>query len=433
MKKDHFYQLLKNPAEASSVDIKSLKSQLGNTKYFAAARVLLAKVQRERKSFDAHEEIEANGLWYPNLLVLDEDIEEQIEEVVSEPEVIEEQKQESKDITKDIIDILPKPGTLSEPFPSDPAESKSEPQTPEIKEEPKEREEPKAEEPSQPVSEQAKPIEVIEEKPQAQEETERARETSAVESETEEAASGEDIADEVMRRLEEMKKNRFSVSKHVDENQETASKKRSASKTNQGKTSVKSKSKATPTKTAKAKPTAAKQVSPDSKTQAANSKRVAAKKSSTRTAKTSAVKKTASNSGAKTKSTPAKTSSKPTSKTKSKPAKSSEKKKTLEESKPSKPTSKNKEAKLKGQRHLIQEFIANPPELSKEFKGEEGPNKDLAIDSTSENRLLVSESLAKILTRQGKKDKAKEVYEQLMLKYPKKKSYFAAQIKSLEG
>ena len=93
---------------------------------------------------------------------------------------------------------------------------------------------------------------------------------------------------------------------------------------------------------------------------------------------------------------------------------------------------KEREKKLESQQKLIKNFIKNPPDLKPEYKGEDKPNEDLSTVSTSENRLLVSESLAKILSRQGKHQKAIEVYEQLMLKYPKKKSYFAAQIKNLK-
>jgi TolA-binding protein len=40
--------------------------------------------------------------------------------------------------------------------------------------------------------------------------------------------------------------------------------------------------------------------------------------------------------------------------------------------------------------------------------------------------------LAQILTRQGKKDKAIEVYKKLIWKFPQKKAYFAAQIEDLK-
>ena len=56
---------------------------------------------------------------------------------------------------------------------------------------------------------------------------------------------------------------------------------------------------------------------------------------------------------------------------------------------------------------------------------------DLSVRSTRAEPDLASESLAKILTRQGKIDRAIAVYERLMVKQPEKMAYFAAQIESL--
>jgi hypothetical protein len=56
---------------------------------------------------------------------------------------------------------------------------------------------------------------------------------------------------------------------------------------------------------------------------------------------------------------------------------------------------------------------------------------DLSVRSTRAELDLASESLAKILARQGKTDRAIAVYERLMVKHPEKMAYFAAQIDSL--
>jgi hypothetical protein len=56
---------------------------------------------------------------------------------------------------------------------------------------------------------------------------------------------------------------------------------------------------------------------------------------------------------------------------------------------------------------------------------------DLSVRSTRAEPDLASESLAKILARQGKTDRAIAVYERLMVKHPEKMAYFAAQIESL--
>jgi hypothetical protein len=56
---------------------------------------------------------------------------------------------------------------------------------------------------------------------------------------------------------------------------------------------------------------------------------------------------------------------------------------------------------------------------------------DLSVRSTRAEPDLASESLAKILARQGKVDRAIAVYERLMVKHPEKMAYFTAQIESL--
>lgn len=57
---------------------------------------------------------------------------------------------------------------------------------------------------------------------------------------------------------------------------------------------------------------------------------------------------------------------------------------------------------------------------------------DLSVRSTSVGGGLASESLATIMVRQGKIDKAIEIYERLMERQPEKKAYFAAQIQQLQ-
>ncbi len=53
---------------------------------------------------------------------------------------------------------------------------------------------------------------------------------------------------------------------------------------------------------------------------------------------------------------------------------------------------------------------------------------ELAEQSLKENEEIISETLAKILVIQGKKNRAERMYRKLMLKFPKKSSFFAAEI-----
>jgi hypothetical protein len=57
--------------------------------------------------------------------------------------------------------------------------------------------------------------------------------------------------------------------------------------------------------------------------------------------------------------------------------------------------------------------------------------KEKALKSVTKSKSIISEPLAEILASQGHLDDAKKMYEQLLLKYPEKSSYFAAKINNL--
>lgn len=57
---------------------------------------------------------------------------------------------------------------------------------------------------------------------------------------------------------------------------------------------------------------------------------------------------------------------------------------------------------------------------------------DLSERSTQLDPNFISESYARMLTKQGKKQKAIEIYQKLMVKFPDKSAYFADLIKNLE-
>ncbi|MFK8036988.1 MAG: tetratricopeptide repeat protein [Crocinitomicaceae bacterium] len=81
--------------------------------------------------------------------------------------------------------------------------------------------------------------------------------------------------------------------------------------------------------------------------------------------------------------------------------------------------------------HLLDKFIEEEPRLSKPKKDFYNPlNK--AKKSLDDDDILVSETLAKIYHLQKKYSKAIKAYEQLSLLNPKKKSFFANQIKKIK-
>ncbi len=79
---------------------------------------------------------------------------------------------------------------------------------------------------------------------------------------------------------------------------------------------------------------------------------------------------------------------------------------------------------------LIDKFLSEEPRMSKP-KTEFYNPVNMAKQSVAEDITFVSETLAKIFVLQGNYIKALKAYENLRLKYPEKRLYFAAQIKNL--
>lgn len=83
---------------------------------------------------------------------------------------------------------------------------------------------------------------------------------------------------------------------------------------------------------------------------------------------------------------------------------------------------------------LINNFLRRQPRLTRPAMLPPTPaaQADLSTRSTRTEPDLASESLARILVRQGKTARAIEIYERLMVKQPEKMAYFAAQIQQLQ-
>jgi tetratricopeptide (TPR) repeat protein len=60
------------------------------------------------------------------------------------------------------------------------------------------------------------------------------------------------------------------------------------------------------------------------------------------------------------------------------------------------------------------------------------PDKDFSVKSVEENDDLMTETLANIHIKQGRYQKAIEIFERLRLKYPEKSVYFARRIEEME-
>lgn len=89
---------------------------------------------------------------------------------------------------------------------------------------------------------------------------------------------------------------------------------------------------------------------------------------------------------------------------------------------------------LDSQHHLIDQFLKDLPNIkTRDLRQSDTQHSqnDLSEASTTQSH-FVSENLAKIYLRQGNLEKAKETFSKLMLKYPEKSDYFAAELKKLE-
>ncbi|RLD65335.1 MAG: hypothetical protein DRI84_07000 [Bacteroidetes bacterium] len=95
------------------------------------------------------------------------------------------------------------------------------------------------------------------------------------------------------------------------------------------------------------------------------------------------------------------------------------------------PVSSIKKARKKDD--IIESFIKHNPGINRPKDDEYTEEIEFAKRGLEEHFDFVSETLADIYIKQGHQSKAVKIYKQLILKYPEKSSYFAAQIKKIES
>ena len=85
----------------------------------------------------------------------------------------------------------------------------------------------------------------------------------------------------------------------------------------------------------------------------------------------------------------------------------------------------------RGQKAIMEDFIKTEPSVNRPKDGPYDETLRLAKQSLEDKMEFVSETLAEIYFKQDYPKKAIKIYEQLMLKVPEKKLYFAARIKEI--
>ncbi|MPR36331.1 hypothetical protein [Salmonirosea aquatica] len=99
------------------------------------------------------------------------------------------------------------------------------------------------------------------------------------------------------------------------------------------------------------------------------------------------------------------------------------------------PLPKTREDDRRKQQEIIEAFIKNDPRIGP-IRNQPNEQTTQTVDLSQRATApplagMVTESFAKILTKQGKLDKAVEIYEKLMVKNPEKRDYFAEKIAEL--
>lgn len=97
-------------------------------------------------------------------------------------------------------------------------------------------------------------------------------------------------------------------------------------------------------------------------------------------------------------------------------------------------SAKKKISGTESQIQLIEKFIKNEPQMARNSLMEnesKTDQEDLAKKKLHQSEKFITETLANLLVVQKKYSKAIKIYEKLMVKFPKKTTYFAAQIEKI--
>ncbi len=464
MNKQKLLTLINNPHQISQSDLEELQELVDQYPYFQIGHALIAKSKSDNKTLDYRDKIHLAAITTPDRNVLKALIKGKLSPQTAEhaavetpePEVEEEQsteKIEAETPEEPAPEIVAETPEETTPEVTEKIEEKPEIQ-PDIVSESTEKVEKSIEEPDKEKEEPAIPLGDLNIK--ASSDVDKAKVNIAAEQEKPEDPK-ESLYKELEENLKSLQRRKSQPAPKAEATKKTVSetKPAAAKKTT---TTAKAKtpaSKTTTTKTTAAKSTAAKSTTAKGtaakSTTTARSTGTTAKKTTasktTTTKKTTAKPRTtaAKKPSAATKTVSKKTTSKPST---TKSTASAAKKTETSKKKLQKPVNKGetKDTKKKSkhsmaagsrnkQIEIIEEFIKKEPSIAKPKPvkgGQDTPQEDLSLKSIEIKEDLISENLAIIMEKQGKTQKAKDIYKKLIWKFPQKKAYFASRIEELE-
>ncbi len=418
MKKQKFVDLIRDYQNVSTNDLSELKELEDSFPYSQAIRNLVAKASFDNKTQDAKKRISNAAIYATDRGVLKSLIENQLELVeeeiaLAEPEVAP--TTESSKPTKAEQKVKDKEVNVKveEKIKEVPAQKKKEPEKITI---------------SRPEASELEKLraEVLQNLEELQ---------GYKQSLPEFFSDGDEIeatpkAKKVASKKQSTTTKTTSKKKSPSAKKATGSKAIVAKKTATRKSSSTSKSapkskKATSTGTTKAKAT--KSTSTSKKTTTTTTKKAAEKKpiAKKKATKTAATKQTTKASSAKSSTKKASTSKKKLESDLDIPSLDFLNESELPKKKP-------KSTRKRGEQdQIINDFISSESEIKIDPTEAPKDEQDLSVSSAKPNEELISENLAQILTKQGKNEKAIEIYKKLIWKFPQKKAYFASQIESL--
>ena len=444
-----------NPKTISQGDLEELEQLVEQYPYFQIGHALIAKIKADNKTLDYRDKIHLAAINTADRNVLKSLIKDQIFNEEPTSDSIKNIEVESPVFSEEIKPAEEQANT--ETFAFTPDETKIE------------KDQPIEEKIDEELKEQKVENEVVEEKAASKSEDTIEKPTESKEKEEEEAIP---LGNLNIRKSSDPDKEKVSITdntkqedpkdnlyKELEENLRSLQKRKAqsapkprATPAAKKETSARPKSSAakTPavskTKTAPKTPASKSTTAATSKTTPASAKKTSVTKTTT-TKKTTAkpqtgtTKKTTASAKTGVKKTVGKTTA-----SKAKPA--SEKQTETSKKKLQKTVSKdeNKEIKKKDknsgtdkirnkQTEIIEEFIKKEPTITKPkpVKGQGNvPQEDLSLKSIEIKEDLISENLAIIMEKQGKIQKAKDIYKKLIWKFPQKKAYFASRIEELE-